>query len=190
MGMDMDMNGWAVLEDSKREQWGYVPRQLVGPLVFGVDRREAVAVMAGHGFAAEEREIDRWSPQRAQWRVEFGRMGSDKHRPAVKSYFVEGVGLTCVLVDGIRGPQVTCEGIRLIGRVPSELDSEMEACAVERGLGIMYCLSGDLCWPGFEFDRGGQRAGDAVVSWASFFNTGEIAGTSWDITPAEVWRHQ
>lgn len=52
------------------------------------------------------------------------------------------------------GPQVTCEGIRLIGRVPSEPDAEMEACVVERGLGISYCLTGDLCRPGFEFDRG------------------------------------
>ncbi|NHI04646.1 hypothetical protein STPH2_0009 [Streptomyces sp. KO7888] len=94
-----------------------------------------------------------------------------------------------MLVDGLRGPQVTCEGIRLIGRVPSELDAEMEARAVERGLGISFCLTGDLCWPDFEFDRGGQRAGDTVLSWASFFNTGEIAGTSWDITPAEVWHH-
>jgi hypothetical protein len=186
----VDMGYWAVLADSEREQWGYVPRQSVGPLSFGVDRSEAVAIMAGHGFAAEEREIERWNSQRAQWRVEFRRAESNKHRPAVKSYFVEGVGLTCVLVDGLHGPQVTCEGIRLIGRVPSELDAEMEACAVERGLGIMYCLSGDLCWPDFAFDRGAQRAGDTVVSWASFFNTGEIAGTSWDITPAEVWHHQ
>lgn len=184
------MDYWAVLADSEREQWEHLPRRSVGPLGFGVDRPEAVAIMAGHGFAAEEREIERWNPQRAQWRVEFHRLKSDKHRPAVKSYFVEGVGLTCVLVDGLQGPQVTCEGIRLIGRVPSELDAEMEACAVERGLDIVYCLSGDLCWPDFEFDRGGQRAGDRVVSWASFFNTGEIAGTSWDITPAEVWHHR
>ncbi|MGW9425698.1 hypothetical protein ACWGSU_30835 [Streptomyces koyangensis] len=185
----MDMGYWAVLADSEREQWDYVPCQTVGPLSFGDHRHDVVPIMAGHGFAAEEREIERWSPQRAQWRVEFRRAEWDKHRPAVKCYFVEDVGLTCVLVDGLRGPQVICEGVRLIGRVPSELDAEMEACAVERGLGISYCLTGDLCWPGFEFDRGGQRAGDTVLSWASFFNTGEIAGSSWDITPAEVWHH-
>lgn len=72
----------------------------------------------------------------------------------MKCYFVEGVGLTCVLVDGLCGPQVTCEGIRLIGRVASELDAEMEARAVERDLGIWYCPTGDLGWPDFEFDRG------------------------------------
>jgi len=180
---------WVVLADTERELWGYVPRQTLGPLSFGTKRHEAVTVMAEHGFSAAESEIERWNPQRAQWRVEFRRAESDNRRPAVKCYFVEGVGLTCVLVDGLCGPQVIFRGVRLIGRVPSELDGEMEAHALERGLGIWYCLGGDLSWPGFEFDRGAQRAGDAVVSWASFFNTGGIAGTSWDITPAEVWHH-
>ncbi|GGZ01178.1 hypothetical protein GCM10010365_20190 [Streptomyces poonensis] len=49
----MNTDYWAVLADSEREQWGYVPRQTVGPLPFGVDRHEAVTLMAGHGFAAE-----------------------------------------------------------------------------------------------------------------------------------------
>ncbi|MFC7217929.1 hypothetical protein ACFQLX_07070 [Streptomyces polyrhachis] len=185
----MDTDYWAVLADWERERWAYVPHQGVGPLSFGVDRHEAVTVMAGHDFAAEESEIERWSPERAQWRVRFRRAEAVGQRPAVTCYFVEGVGLTCVLVDGLRGPQVTCEGIRLIGRVPSELDAEMEAHALERGLGIRFSPTGDLGWPEFEFDRGAQRAGDAVVSWASFCHGGEIAGTSWDIAPAEVWRY-
>ncbi|WP_405983816.1 hypothetical protein [Streptomyces sp. NBC_00872] len=185
----MDTDYWAVLADSEREQWGYVPRRTVGPLSFGVDRRDVMATMEKHGFAAKETEIERWNPQRAQWRVEFRRAASDERRPAVKCYFVEGVGLTSVLVDGLRGPQVTCEGIRLIGRVPSELSAEMEAWALKRGEGIWYGPTGDLGWPGFEFDRGAQRAGDTVVSWAVFFDTGEIADTSWDINPEEVWHH-
>jgi hypothetical protein len=65
----------------------------------------------------------------------------------------------------------------------------MEAWAVNRGEGIMFSPTGDLNWPGFEFDRGAQRAGDTVVSWAVFFKTGEIAGTSWDVNPKEVWHH-
>ncbi|MCF3132064.1 hypothetical protein [Streptomyces olivochromogenes] len=184
----MNTDYWAVLADSDREQWGYVPRQTVGPLNFGVDRHEAVTIMAGHGFVAEEREIERWNPQRAQWRVVFRRTEPDEHRPAVNCYFIEGVGLTCVLVDGLRGPQVTCEGIRLIGRVPSELDAEMEAHAVARDLSWRYCPTNDLCWSDFGFDRGAQRAGDTVLSWASFSNPGELAHSSWDITPAEVRR--
>ncbi|WP_245938957.1 hypothetical protein [Actinacidiphila glaucinigra] len=185
----MTMDYWLVLADSEREQWGYSPRQTVGPLSFGTDRQDAVATMEEHGFTAMETAIDRWNPQRAQWRVEFRRTASDERRPAVKCYFVEGVGLTSVLVDGLRGPQVTFRGVRLIGRVPSELSAEMEARALERGEGIWFSLSGDLSWPGLDFDRGAQRAGDTAVSWAVFFRTGEIAGSSWDINPAEVWSH-
>ncbi|WP_392957527.1 hypothetical protein [Streptomyces sp. LN245] len=180
---------WAVLADSDREQWGFVPRRTVGPLNFGVDRHEAVTIMAGHGFVAEECEIERWNPQRAQWRVEFRRAESDEHQPAVKCYFIEGVGLTCVFVDGLRGPQVTCEGIRLIGRVPSELDAELETCAVERDLSCWYCPTGYVCWADFSFERGAQIAGDTLLSWASFGNPGELAHSSWDMAPAEVRHH-
>ncbi len=80
---------------------------------------------------------------------------------------------------GVSRAQVACEGIRLIGRVPSELSSEMEAWALEHGKGIWFGPAGDLSWPDFEFDRGARRAGDTVVSWAVFFNTGDIAGSSW-----------
>ncbi|MEV7683659.1 hypothetical protein AB0O64_34735 [Streptomyces sp. NPDC088341] len=73
--------------------------------------------------------------------------------------------------------------------MPSELSAEMEAWALKRGEGIWYGPAGDLGWPGFEFDRGAQRAGDTVVSWAVFFDTGKIAGTSWGINPEEVWHH-
>lgn len=86
---------WVVLADTEREQWGYVPRQTLGPLSFGTERHEAITAMAKHGFSAAESEIERWNPQRAQWRVEFRRAESDDRRPAVKCYFVEGVGLTC-----------------------------------------------------------------------------------------------
>jgi hypothetical protein len=65
----------------------------------------------------------------------------------------------------------------------------MEAWALEHGKGIWFSPAGDLSWPDFEFDRGAQRADDTVVSWALFFNTGDIAGSSWDINPGEIWHH-
>ncbi|MEV7179643.1 hypothetical protein [Kitasatospora sp. NPDC093679] len=187
----MNVDPWAPLDDSERDRWGYAPRRTVGPLSFGMERADAVAVMAGCGFTAEQRDIGAWqATHRSQWRVAFGKEGLRWSRwPAVTCYFVEGAGLTCVLVDGLTGPQVTHEGIRLIGRVPSELSAEMEAFAIERDVRILACLGGDLSCEGFELELGAQRAGDAVVSWALFFDTGEIAGTSWDIAPAEVWHH-
>ncbi|MFE4425187.1 hypothetical protein [Streptomyces sp. NPDC056817] len=186
----MNTDCWAALAESEREQWGYAPRQTIGPLCFGMDRHDAVTTMAGHGFTAEQNEIERWNRGRSQWRVQFHRAEADGwKRPAVKCYFVEDVGLTCVLVDGLRGPQVTYEGIRLIGRVPSQLSQEMEAYATEHDAGIRFSPGGDMFVDGFEIELGAQRAGDNVVTWALFFDTREIAGSSWDIAPAEVWSH-
>lgn len=181
---------WAVLGESERDQWRYVPLRTIGPLDFGMSREDTVAIMAGRGFTAEQHDLGGWhSTGRTQWRVEFSKPQPARSRPAVKCYFVEGAGLTCVLVDGRLGPQVTHEGIRLIGRVPSELLEDMESYAVRHDVGLRSSPGGDLFVDGFEIELGAQRAGDAVVTWALFCNPGEIAGTSWDIAPAEVWRH-
>ncbi|MFI5766895.1 hypothetical protein ACIA8F_38940 [Streptomyces sp. NPDC051563] len=159
---------------------------------FGMDQQAALAAMKGHGFTGQQDEIERWNTACARWRITFHKADSDRwSRPAVKCYFVEGVGLTCVLVDGLRGPQVTHRGIRLIGRVPSELSEEMEAYAMAQGIGVRFNREADMLHDGLEqaIERGAQRAGDTVVTWALFFNLGEIAGTSWDIAPTEVWHH-
>ncbi|GHH45968.1 hypothetical protein GCM10018773_36470 [Streptomyces candidus] len=184
------MDYWAVLWDSERDQWRYVPRQTIGPLTFGMSWENAVAAMAEQGFTAEQHAMGSWhSTGRAQWRVEFVKAHPARGRPAVLCYFVAGAGLTCVLVDGLLGPQVTCEGIRVIGRVPSELSKDMESYAIEHDAGLRSSPGGGLTVDGFEIELGAQRADDAVVTWALFFKTGEIAGTSWDIAPAEVWHH-
>ncbi|WP_234312476.1 hypothetical protein [Streptomyces griseus] len=188
----MSTDYWVVLGDSEREQWRYVPFRTIGPLDFGMSREDVVAAMARQGFTAEQHNMGGWhSTGRTQWRVEFSKPQPQpwRSRPAVKCYFVEGAGLTCVLVDGRLGPQVTHEGIRLIGRIPSELLEEMESYSDRHGVGLRSTGGGELIADGFEIDLGAQRAGDAVVTWALFCNPGEIAGTSWDVAPAEVWHH-
>lgn len=186
----MTTDYWAVLADAERDQWRYVPSRAIGPLSFGMDQEEAVTAMTRHGFIPEQHNMGAWhSTGRSQWRVGFNKPEPHRNRPAVKCYFVDGVGLTCVLVDGLLGPQVTHEGIRLIGRVPSELSQEMEAYATRHDRGIRFSPGGDMFVDGFEIELGAQRAGDTVVTWALFFDTREIAGSSWDIAPAEVWHH-
>ncbi|MFJ4848670.1 MULTISPECIES: hypothetical protein [unclassified Streptomyces] len=188
----MNMDYWTLLEDSERDQWTYVPRQAIGPLHFGMDREDAVTAMAAHGFAAKEADMGSWhSTGRTQWRIEFlkPRRVARSRPGGVKCYFIEGAGLTCVLVDGLLGPQVTHKGIRLIGRVPSELFQDMETYAIEHDAGLRSSPGGDLSVEEFEIELGAQRAGDTAVTWALFFNTGTIASTSWDIAPAEVWHH-
>ncbi|MFF9340523.1 hypothetical protein ACF1CG_12365 [Streptomyces sp. NPDC014773] len=186
----MSTDYWAVLEGSERDQWRYTPFQAIGPLGFGMSGEDAVAAMAGQGFTAKQHNMGSWHlTGRTEWRVEFFKPQPAWNRPAVKCYFVEGAGLTCVLVDGRLGPQVTHEGIRLIGRVPSELLEDMESYADRHDVGLRSTGGGELVVDGFEIELGAQRAGDTVVTWALFCNPGEIAGTSWDIAPAEVWHH-
>ncbi|MFF9147167.1 hypothetical protein ACF1BN_20115 [Streptomyces sp. NPDC014861] len=186
----MSTDYWVVLEGSERDQWRYAPFQTIGPLGFGMSRENAVAAMAGQGFTAKQHNMGSWHlTGRTEWRVAFFKPQPTWSRPAVKCYFVEGAGLTCVLVDGRLGPQITHEGIRLIGRVPSELLEDMESYADRHDVGLRSTGGGELVVDGFEIELGAQRAGDTVVTWALFCNPGEIAGTSWDVAPAEVWHH-
>ncbi|GHD15195.1 hypothetical protein GCM10010334_75080 [Streptomyces finlayi] len=187
----MNTDLWVVLADSERRRWEYFPRQSIGPLRFGMERQEAITAMGEHGFTATQEDLGLWCDgKRAQWRLEFRRAASHYlDRAVAKCYFVEGVGLSCVLVDGLCGPQVTHEGIRLVGRVPSELNQEMEAYALETGEGFRINGEGDVYCDSFVMERGTQRAGDSVVTWALFYDLRGIAGTSWDMAPTEVWHH-
>ncbi|MFE6222437.1 hypothetical protein [Streptomyces sp. NPDC057854] len=56
-------------------------------------------------------------------------------------------------------------------------------------MGLRSTGGGELVAEGIEVHLGAQRAGDAVVTWALFSRPGDIAHTSWDVAPAEVWRH-
>ncbi|MFJ9108123.1 hypothetical protein [Streptomyces sp. NPDC102283] len=98
--------------------------------------------------------------------------------------------LAYVLVDGRIGPQVTCEGIRLIGREPSELAQEMEAHAAAHGRDIGFGCGGDVLCDGFETEPGTQRAGDNVVTWAFFFSAGEDHSNARDADPAAIRQHR
>ncbi|MEU9943665.1 hypothetical protein [Streptomyces lavendulae] len=181
---------WTVLDEAEREQWDHVPLRAVGPLAFGMSRQDAVARMSEQGFTADPAPCVRWNAARGQWRVDFRRGAERWRQMAVTCYFVEGVGLTCVLVDGLRGPQVTFEGMRLIGRVPSELDREIETYLELHDLDLRYSSTADVSGNDCGFERGAQRAGDVVVSWAVFANPEGIAYTLYDVIPREVWLHR
>ncbi|MFE7358940.1 hypothetical protein ACFU8Q_39110 [Streptomyces sp. NPDC057543] len=184
----MDQDLWAVLPDGERDQWEYVSGQVLGPLRFGMSWTDCIAAMARHGFTevSDATEVG--------WRVaEFRKPEPHSWQAAVKCYFDvvdrERV-LEYVLVDGRTGPQVTCEGIRLIGRVPSEVAQEMEAHAVAYETGLRFSYGGDVFCDGFEMEPGTQRAGDSVVTWAFFFRAGEDHSTARDGAPAAIRQHR
>lgn len=105
----------------------------------------------------------------------------------MECYFYADGELAYVQVDGRVGPQVTCEGIRLIGRVPSQLAQEMEAHATRHDIGVRYSPTGDFSCDGFQLELGAQRVGDRVVSWALFFVSGDDHSNTRDNAPKTVW---
>ncbi|CAM5374564.1 hypothetical protein GCM10010334_59040 [Streptomyces finlayi] len=177
---------WPVVAEVEREQWGYVPFERVGPLRFGMREPEALAVMAAAGFACEA-EVQRGH---IKGKVTFRKSAERGGEPDVTAYFVDHLdaeGLTCVTVDGRGGPQVTWEGIKLIGRVPSQLTAEFLDYVEARDLGFGFSVQGDV----FPVDQGfipaTQRAGDVLVTRAMFANPEGWAFTVDDCIPQEAW---
>ncbi|MFG2113491.1 hypothetical protein ACGFRB_12790 [Streptomyces sp. NPDC048718] len=182
MGMDAYLGMWPVLPDAERDQWVYVPGRTLGPLRMDMSEAEAVAALAAHGFTPKRAGHGaRWDP------VGFVKEDGLSGLSAVECYFLTDGELAYVVVDGRRGPQVTCEGIRLIGRVPSELAGEMEAHAIAHGTGLRFGAGGDPCCHGFQLELGAQRVGDGLVSWALFFDAGDDHSVASDAAPTGVW---
>ncbi|MFF4161384.1 hypothetical protein [Streptomyces sp. NPDC001678] len=110
--------------------------------------------------------------------------------PAVTAYYDAG-RLACVAVSALRGPQVTLDGLRLVGRVPSELEDAFAGYASANGHDLRYSQHAD---PGSEtlgVVLRAQRAGDVVLSRPV------LVASAWaerccDVTegriPTEEWR--
>ncbi|MYV43017.1 hypothetical protein GT030_30180 [Streptomyces sp. SID1328] len=178
----MDTGMWPTLPDAERDQWVYLPGQTLGPLRMDMHRKEVVATLAAHGFATQsDGRIGGWDF------IHFAKEGSPVIKAAVECYFHEDGELAYVLVDGRFGPQVACEGIRLIGRVPSQLAQEMEDYAIEHDTGIRFSYGGDCFCDGFQLEIGAQRASDHVVSWALFFIAEGDPSLPRDAAPAAIW---
>jgi hypothetical protein len=109
-------------------------------------------------------------------------------RTPVTTYFRQPDGLFCVAVDALCGPQVTMDGIRLVGRVPSELNDGIFEYAASQGLEAGFLPSGDYGVEEFGFMTKVQRAGDVLLTrpvfairWANTFIDSFPAG---EVTPA------
>ncbi|MEU8619473.1 hypothetical protein [Streptomyces sp. NPDC048623] len=149
---------WRVVDEADRVQWEMLPGVGVGPLKFGMSHNEAAAAIAdvlsplttrgGYGSPVES--------------AEFSLVGA-AIAPAVTAYYDVG-RLACVAVNALRGPQVTLDGLRLVGRVPSELEDAFAEYTSTNGHDLRYSQHAD---PGSEtlgLVLRTQRAGDVVLS--------------------------
>ncbi|MFF5969882.1 hypothetical protein ACFY64_40630 [Streptomyces collinus] len=149
---------------------------------------EATIAMEACGFASDTvAELGKFGPFK-QLRTRFRAVGAPFHRVAVVAYFVGPMGLTCAAVDALTGPQVTFEGIRLIGRRPSELSAELTAYLEKTGRDIEITTGGDIGSQELGMNPRAQRAGDILLTRLVFGRPNDWANTMFDCIPADEWR--
>ncbi|MGW0330397.1 hypothetical protein ACWD0J_00740 [Streptomyces sp. NPDC003011] len=179
---------WAVVAESDRAQWDYAPLERVGPLRFGMSAQEAAIAMEACGFTSDPpSQIGTVGPFE-QLCTRFRAVGAPFHRVAVVAYYVGPMGLTCDTVDALTGPQVTFDGLRLIGRPPSELAAELTAYLEKNGRDIEITTGGDIGSQELGMNPRAQRAGDILLTRLVFGRPNDWANTMYDCIPADEWR--
>ncbi|MER5207622.1 hypothetical protein [Streptomyces sp. NPDC002825] len=167
----------------KRGAWSYSPAVGVGPLRFGMtvsDVVEAAASLGRTKVSGCAREHAIFSPT---WKVEVH--GSP---PAVTAYVSQAVGLFCVAVDAVRGPQVAYDGLLLVGRDLSALESDAIAYAEAAGGHLRYTPEGYAGPDDPGVIMRCQQVGQFVRSRPLFMVTRDGAHTEWDSMPSEEHR--
>lgn len=176
---------WKALNDEERLQWSFVPLEGVGPLKFGMTHVQASAAVSGalhltswQGRDGEELWADYWLD------------GSSVDGPAVTVYFDRSHRLAGIALNALRGPQVSLDGIALVGQVPSCLEDHFADHLGERKNELRYSQCADPCLTYLGLVLRVQRAGDRVLS-RPVFVAAEWAETCWDTTgsiPQREWK--
>ncbi|MFE7093499.1 hypothetical protein [Streptomyces erythrochromogenes] len=160
--------GTSPLPPQERPHWAWTPLAGVGPLRFGMTVNQVSAAL-GREAPAVRRGWNLWDGRGAgTWDLreeQFDRAGVTAHY-----WSPEGPPtLAAVTVDGRTGPQVEWDGIKLIGRPVSDVDTEVIRHSEEQGLEwVVHCDGG----PGpdeLNMYIRATRAGDDVVSGGRFF---------------------
>ncbi|MEU3558834.1 hypothetical protein [Kitasatospora sp. NPDC006786] len=147
-----------VVAECDRIQWRLDPLVGVGPLRFGMMYEDVVEAL--DGFLEPSAESTR----------HYGHVLSDdfylphsSNNSALTVYY-DAERLVCVVVNALRGPQVTLDEMSLVGRLPSELEADFVKYTATHGYDLRCGQYGD---PGSE-ELGvvlrAQRAGDVVLS--------------------------
>ncbi|WP_327209270.1 hypothetical protein OG336_33350 [[Kitasatospora] papulosa] len=174
---------------AERDEWSYSPAVGVGPLRFGMTVDEVVeaAESLGQSSVSElTRDHAIFSPT---WKIEVHRRGVAPSPPAVTAYVSQAVGLFCVAADAVHGPQVACDGIRLVGRDLSELERDAIAYAEAVDRRFRYTPEGYAGPDDPGVVMRGQRVGQLLRSRPLFMVTRDGANTEWDSLPREEYRN-
>ncbi|MGW4378464.1 hypothetical protein [Kitasatospora sp. NPDC004531] len=178
-------DAWAVLTDADREFWDYVPLERVGPLRFGMSIEGAAAAMPACGFTSDPASgIGRFGPFE-QVRTRFRAVDAPFHRTDVVAYSVGPMGLTCVAVDALTGPQVMWAGLPT-GR-PTSLRAFGRAHGPpgEHRQGHRDHTGNDIGSQDLDIMPCAQRAGDRLLTRLVLGRPNDWANTMHDCIPAD-----
>ncbi len=170
------------------DEWSYTPAVGVGPLRFGMTVGEVVGaaeVLGPTRVADCVRHHAIFSPT---WRVEVHRRRAAPSPPAVTAYVSHAVGLFCIAIDAVYGPQVANGGLLLVGRDLSELESDAIAHAEAMHAHIRYTPEGYAGPDDPGVVTRGQLVGQVLRSRPLFMVTRDGANTEWDSIPSEEYR--
>lgn len=177
---------WSVVDDSESQQWDYLPQPGVGPLRFGMSLQDALAVLQQQGFTGSS-SAQQPNHGALTHRAEFRPAASPPYLTAVTLYFRELQGLACVAVDALCGPQVTLDGTRLVGRVPSELLEEFFDYVSRQAMTRQISVEGDAASDELGIMIRAQRAGDILLTRPFFAHPEGWAYTVHDCVPTSEW---
>ncbi|WP_418960354.1 hypothetical protein [Streptomyces tritici] len=167
-------------------EWSYAPTVGVGPLRFGMTVDEVVeaAEVLGRAKVSDcARHHTVFSPT---WKVEVHRRGvAAPCPPAVTAYVSQAVGLFCIAADAVHGPQVAHDGLPLVGRDMSELESDAIERAEAMDVPFSYTPEGYVGPNDPGVVMRGQPVGPALRSRPLFMVTRDGAYTEWDSMPSE-----
>ncbi|MFJ1927858.1 MULTISPECIES: hypothetical protein [unclassified Streptomyces] len=173
------------MAEADRERWDYTPLERVGPLRFGMSVEEATGAMLTRGCTADAVvELGTFGPFK-QLRTRFRRADAPWYHADVVTYYVGPMGLTCIAVDALSGPQVIYEGIRLVGRPPSELSDELTAHLLSTDRSVEITPGGDIGSQDLGIMPRVQRAGDVLLTRLVFGRPNDWANTMSDCVPAD-----
>ena len=170
------------LDDADREHWDYTPFTNIGPLRFGMTHDQVVAALGG---ASAITQLGGHSPA-----GHAGDHWAQFYEVAVTTYYGNSETLSGVAIDALHGPQVTIGGIRLVGRVPSELAREFVDYAVSRGVSAVYSQQGDPGADELGLVLRAQRAGDILLTRPVFVTrewADGVSDTSEGSVPQVEW---
>ncbi|MDX2701322.1 hypothetical protein PV350_00455 [Streptomyces sp. PA03-6a] len=160
---------WPVRAEQDRPQWGFTPLESVGPLRFGMLPQQVVAALGGEVPAERQGHY----PWPVHQKAGHWYLGEDRfHDAGVTAHYWHQEGfptLAAVTVHGRTGPQVTFDGLELIGKTLSAVDTDLTRYIEKQRVDLLIGCSGDLGPDGAHMYVRAARAGDTVVSEARFF---------------------